>query len=96
MVLKGQHFSLRSESKLLLRTRTGPGIFHSAEWSLGPSWGGVWITGDTSRRVSGTESGGDGDLGLQVFLREPGIWEKCLREGEETWGASEAGILDPR
>lgn len=38
----------------------------------------------------------DGDLGLQVFLREPGIWEKCLREGEETCGASEAGILDSR
>ena len=26
----------------------------------------------------------------------PGKWEKCLKVGEETWGTSKAGVLEPR
>lgn len=45
--------------------------------------------------VSGTESGRDGDLTLYGLSQ--GAWEiGKVRGEEETWGAFEVGILDPR
>lgn len=52
--------------------------------------------GDANQMVSRTKVAGMGIWLSRVFLRVPSKWKKCLRGGEETWGTSEAGILDPR